>query len=132
MTIPFETRLRDQDAELRANVRLELDGLRADRLIIEAIMRWRLDRFEKENDALRRQVVELTQDRDSWKRQWGTWDNAWTRALGGEERLAPKRHKIDALVMTTERLRERSDKLSRVEIEMNLATWIAEYGPFRR
>jgi len=39
-----------------------------------------------------------------WKREFDMYRRAWIRELGG--RLIPKTHEIDALVLTTQRLRE--------------------------
>lgn len=62
-------------------------------------------------DAAERERDELRKDRDSWKSHWEMYANAWKRELGGK--LFNKRHLIDALVMTTEWLRENFEKWER-------------------
>jgi len=44
---------------------------------------------------------------DDWKRCAEMYSRAWLRELGGK--LLPKRHFIDALVLTTRHLRERAE-----------------------
>jgi hypothetical protein len=51
-----------------------------------------------ENERALRLAAE--KDAREWKREWELYDHAWTRSLGGK--LFNKRHKIDALAMTTE------------------------------
>lgn len=44
---------------------------------------------------------------DDWKRSAEMFSRAWLRELGG--RLVPKAHFIDALVLTTQQLREKAE-----------------------
>lgn len=54
--------------------------------------------------AIRREVEALTKDRDSWRSEFELYAGSWLRNLGG--RIFNKRHRIDALAMTTEHQRE--------------------------
>lgn len=45
---------------------------------------------------------------DDWKRSAEMFSRAWLRELGGK--LVPKSHFIDALVLTTQRMREKADQ----------------------
>jgi hypothetical protein len=54
--------------------------------------------------AIRREVEALAKDRDSWKSQFELYAGSWLRNLGGA--IFNKRHRIDALAMTTDHQRE--------------------------
>lgn len=51
-------------------------------------------------------AADATKDADSWKKTAQMYADAWTRELGGASALIPKSHQIDALVLTTRKLRE--------------------------
>jgi hypothetical protein len=77
-----------------------------------------------DHDRLVQSIAEQFRKRDF---DFTVYRNAWLRALGGK--IFHKSHEIDALAMTTEWLRERSDKLERLEATQKHAAMIAEYGP---
>lgn len=54
--------------------------------------------------AIRREVEALAKDRDAWRREFELYANSWLRNLGGL--IFNKRHRIDALAMTTDHQRE--------------------------
>jgi hypothetical protein len=74
------------------------------------------------------ELADMTRQRDAWKREAEMYAAAWQRELGG--RLVPKTHLIDALVLTTRRMREERDRLVREDAERRRAGDVAEYGPF--
>lgn len=53
--------------------------------------------------AIRHAVAALKKDRDAWRRELDLYANSWLRNLGGT--IFNKRHRIDALAMTTEQQR---------------------------
>jgi hypothetical protein len=53
--------------------------------------------------AIRGQVAALGKDRDDWRYEFNLYASSWLRRLGG--RIFQKRHRIDALAMTTEHQR---------------------------
>ncbi len=61
-------------------------------------------RLEREHNAIAKRMEELAIDRDDWHREFEMYRKAWIRELGG--RLVQKTHEIDALVLTTQSLRD--------------------------
>lgn len=54
--------------------------------------------------ALEAQLMDAKKDAADWKREWEMYRDAWIRELGGN--VMRKTHLIDALVLTTRKMRE--------------------------
>lgn len=65
---------------------------------------------------LEARVADLMKEGEDWEAAANMYARAWQRELGGS--LAPKRHFIDALVLTTRQLREDRDTWARLAVEM--------------
>jgi hypothetical protein len=81
---------------------------------------------------LQAQLAEVTADRDSWKRECEMYGKAWQRELGN--RLIPKTHLIDALVLTTRLVIEERDGayVQLAKIRGRLVETVAELAPAPR
>lgn len=78
------------------------------------------DPQEMTRDEMIREIRELRRNVDMLS-------NAWLRELGGK--VFRKTHFIDALVLTTRWMRERSDRLAVIEAMQKYALLEQEYGP---